>query len=107
MRICRDPASETMDAVRAARPSFPLGSWADPALNSSFTVSCGSGEAFTMNSGLGPSLLDLLVGIANELRAGDFAISGGIGLSESVVTTRRASVKYFFAAFCKSAGARE
>ena len=42
MVIARDPASAIIAAVSAARPSLPAGSWAEPAVKSSLTFSCGS-----------------------------------------------------------------
>ena len=42
MVIAREPASAIIAAVRAASPSLPAGSWAEPAVKTIFTLSCGS-----------------------------------------------------------------
>ena len=116
----REPASLTIAAARAARPSFPFGSWAEPTANSSFTSSCGSfvrctsGESATASpvagaggagfAATGRSGAGMSGAMAIVSREGIVAIASGSASFESVVWTRPASTKYLRAAAWTSAG---
>jgi hypothetical protein len=87
MRMARDPASAIMEAARRARPSFPLGSCADPTRKSSLTFSCGTTDRCTMGES------EALAAGASDASGGTVRIAAGSGSFESVVCTRWASVR--------------
>jgi hypothetical protein len=75
-------------------------------LKRSFTFNCGSAVFWTMkatsdaaDSGAAPG--------ASDAKEGKLAIAAGSGCCETVATTSAGSVKYFFAAACRSAGVSE
>ena len=111
--IAREPASAIIAAVSAASPSLPAGSWAEPAVNSSFTLSCGSTDFCCDDAELDAGVAPAAGGAADGRRERDAgltsrgrrrSIPAGSGSCDSVVTIRPASVKYFRAAACRSAG---
>jgi hypothetical protein len=106
MRRSFDPASATIAAASAERPSFPFGSLADPALKRSLTFNCGSAVFWTTKETSAAAPVSGAPG-ARDAREGSFAITSGIGCCETVATTRVGSVKYFFAAACRSAGVND
>src|SRR5713226_2103322 len=110
MGIAFDPALAIIAAVRAANPSFPAGSWAEPTVNSSLTSSWGSTDFWSTNRTLlvvvdaacgaaarggGPTAAANAVAGLRVPTSGARSISFGSGFFATVVTISPTSVKYF------------
>src|SRR5262249_2818545 len=101
-----EPASAIIEAERAARPSLPFGSCADPAAKTSLTLTCGSAFFWRRTFKVPASAAEGTAG-ASEARPGRSATFSGRGSFDRVVTTIPESTKYFFATAWTSAGVTE